>query len=160
MAQRMAERSRRGFTMLELIIVLAVVGILALVSIGKSSAILTRWRVTRAAQALSEELQAGFAVVGRNRKPVIITLDTVKMELRLSDRSGIVYRTRNFGPASPYRIESRNVTASRLSVEIYPPGLAADSLSFMISKLGTSRRVRMLRGGLVQICSSGKLNQC
>ena len=146
--------------MIEVIIVLAVVGILALVSVGKSSAILTRWRVTRAAQALSEELQAGFAIVGRNRKPITITLDTAKMELRLTDRAGVVYRTRNFGPTSPYRIDARDVTASRLSVEVYPPGLAADSLSFMISRLGTKRRVRMLRGGLVQICSSGATNKC
>ena len=34
------------------------------------------------------------------------------------------------------------------------PGLAADSTSVVISRLGKYRRIRMLRGGLVQICSN------
>lgn len=152
--------SPRGFTILELLIVVTMIGLLALVSFGKTSAILTGWRVTRASQALAEELQSGFAVVGRNRKPMTITLDTVKMELRLSDRNGVVYRRRNFGPSSPYRIERKDLTASRYSVEVYPPGLAADSLSFVIHRLGTARRIRMLRGGLVQICATGATNKC
>jgi hypothetical protein len=39
-------------------------------------------------------------------------------------------------------------------LEVYPPGLAADSMKIEISRQGKYRRIRMLRGGLVQICSN------
>jgi prepilin-type N-terminal cleavage/methylation domain-containing protein len=144
-------RSRRGFTLLELVVVMGIVGILAMMSIGKTSRILTGWRVTRAAQAVDQELQTAFALVGRNRKPLTITMDLTKMELRLTDRAGTVYRRRNFGPTSAYNLRASDLTLSRSALEIYPPGLAADSLSITITGRGVKKRVRMLRGGLVQI---------
>jgi hypothetical protein len=130
---------------------MGIVGILAMMSIGKTSRILTGWRVTRAAQAVDQELQTAFALVGRNRKPLTITMDLTKMELRLTDRAGTVYRRRNFGPTSAYNLRPSDLTLSRSSLEIYPPGLAADSLSITITGRGVKKRVRMLRGGLVQI---------
>lgn len=161
MAHRRPARERRpGFTILELLIVISMVGLLAMVSMGRTSRLVTSWRVTRAAQAFSEELQTGFALVGRNRKPLTMTLDMTKLELRFSDRAGVIYRRRSFGPGSEYKLSASNITASRTTLEIYPPGLAADSLSVMITQPGTSRRVRMLRGGLVQICSTGATNTC
>ena len=73
------------------------------------------------------------------------------MELRLTDRAGTVYRRRAFGIYSEYKLKSSDITLSRSTLEIYPPGLAADSLSITINRSGTKKRVRMLRGGLVQI---------
>jgi prepilin-type N-terminal cleavage/methylation domain-containing protein len=146
---------RRGFTLIELLITMVVIGLISLISFNKTQQTMTKWRVTRAAQATGEELQAAFAIVGRNRKPVTITLDKTKMELRITNRAGnVVYRKRNIGLTSAYRLDAADVTASKLSLEVYPPGLAADSLSFEISRQGKYRRIRMLRGGLVQICSN------
>lgn len=144
-------RIRRGFTILELVVVMGIIGILAMMSLGKASRILTGWRVTRAAQAIDQELQTAFALVGRNRKPLTITFDLTKMEVRLTDRAGTIYRRRNFGPTSAYKLKASDLTLSRSSLEIYPPGLAGDSLSITITGRGVKKRVRMLRGGLVQI---------
>lgn len=144
-------RIRRGFTLLELVVVMGVIGILAMMSMGKASRMVTGWRVTRAAQVMDQELQTAFALVGRNRKPLTITFDLSKMEIRLSDRAGTIYRRRNFGITSAYKLKSSDITLSRSSLEVYPPGLAADSLSITITKPGVKKRVRMLRGGLVQI---------
>lgn len=151
---------RRGFTMIEMAVVLTMISLVAAISLGRILRAATDWRVARAAQAFAEELQSGFALVGRNRKPLTITFDTARMELRIADRAGIAYRTQPFGPSSEYRLAAQDVALSRLSVEVYPPGLAADSLSFSITKPGKSRRVRMLRGGLVQICASGVTTRC
>lgn len=147
-------RRRRGFSMIELLIVISMISLVAMMAFGRTSSMMTQWRVSRAAQAYGEELQSAFALVGRNRKPVMITLDKTKMELRLSDRNGVIYRRRNIGPTSAYRLDPADVTASSLTVEVYPPGLAADSMSVVISRQGKFRRIRMLRGGLVQICSN------
>lgn len=157
---RPSAHNRAGFSLLELMAVIVMIGLLAAVSTGRTSKMISSWRVTRAAQAMAEELQTGFALVGRNRKPLMITLDSVKMELRMSDRAGVVYRRRNFGKDSEYRLTSRDIRVSRLTLEVYPPGLAADSLSVSIFKNGKGKRVRMLRGGLTQICNSEASVRC
>lgn len=146
--------------MIEMLLVVVVMGLVAAISLGRTGGIISGFRVTRAAQAFSEELQSGFAIVGRNRKPVSFVWDASKMELRISDRNNVVYRRRNFGASSEFKLTSSNITPSRATLEVYPPGLAADSLSVVISKNGKARRVRMLRGGLVQVCSTGATNSC
>jgi prepilin-type N-terminal cleavage/methylation domain-containing protein len=145
---------RSGFSLLELLIVLSMMSLIGMMAIGRTSSLMTQWRLTRAAQAYGEELQSAFALVGRSRKPMTITLDKVKMEVRVSDRNGVVYRRRNIGTTSAYKLDPADVTASRLVLEVFPPGLAADSMSVEFSRQGKYRRVRLLRGGLVQVCSN------
>jgi prepilin-type N-terminal cleavage/methylation domain-containing protein len=145
---------RPGFSMLELLITVCMIGLISLMAFGRTSSMMTQWRVSRAAQAYGEEIQAAFALVGRNRKPMTIDFNTTTMELQLRDRANVIYRRRSFGKDSPYLLSGSNISASRLTVEIYPPGLAGDSMSVTISRNGKLRRIRMLRGGLVQICSN------
>jgi prepilin-type N-terminal cleavage/methylation domain len=146
---------RRGFSLLELLVVISMIGVIAMISIGRTSSMITQWRVSRAAQAYGEELQSAFAIVGRDRRPVRITLDMSAMEVRLTNRTGtVIYRRRNLGTTSAYKLDPADITASKLTVEVFPPGLAADTLSVTISRNGKLRRIRMLRGGLVQICSN------
>jgi prepilin-type N-terminal cleavage/methylation domain-containing protein len=145
---------RRGFSMIELMIVISMIGLISVMAFGRTASMITGWRVARAAQAFGEELQSAFALVGRNRKPVTISFNTTTMEMQLVDRAGVIYRRRSFGKASAYQLEAGNIAASSFTVEVFPPGLAADSLSFTITRQGSFRRVRMLRGGLVQICSN------
>lgn len=152
--QTSSSSRRRGFSLLELLIVVIMIGLISMMAFGRTSSMITQWRVSRAAQALGEELQSAFALVGRNRKPIRIILDYTTMEVRLTTRNGVTYRRRNFGPTSAYKLEAKDFSASSLVVEVFPPGLAGDSLSVVISRHGKFRRVRMLRGGLVQICSN------
>jgi prepilin-type N-terminal cleavage/methylation domain-containing protein len=156
---------KRGFTILELMIVITVMGILTAMSVGKTGRILTGWRVSRAAQAYSEELQQGFAIVGRNRKPVIMSFNKDSMTFYIRSRpnaAGVTttFRRLHFGKDSEYKLQAANMSFNTLALEVYPPGLAADSLSIVISKQGAARRIRMLRGGLVQICATGATNKC
>jgi len=140
--------------MIELLLVISMIGLISMMAFGRTSSMMTQWRVSRAAQAYGEELQSAFAIVGRNRTPILVTLDKTTMEVRMSDRNGVIYRRRNFGPGSAYKLDPANISASRLTVEVFPPGLAADSMTVTISRNGKFRRIRMLRGGLVQICSN------
>jgi prepilin-type N-terminal cleavage/methylation domain-containing protein len=146
---------RSGFTLLELMLVIVMLGLVSLVSFRRVGAMTTQWRVNRAAQAYGEELQAAFAIVGRDRRPVSISLRKDSMQVRITNRdSSVVYRKRDIGRWSAYKLDSANVQPSKLNLEVYPPGLAADSLQIEITREGKYRRVRMLRGGLVQICSN------
>jgi prepilin-type N-terminal cleavage/methylation domain-containing protein len=173
---RATTSTRRGFSLLELLIVVVMMGILATMSVGKSASIMMNWRVNRAAQAYSEDLQLAFALVGRNRKPVIIEFRKDSMNLTIRSRTDaagntVVFNRRNFGPSSEYKLDAANITLfpaplgtspNSSILEVYPPGLAADSLSMLISysRYGIAKRVRMLRGGLVQICSTRDLTKC
>lgn len=171
--RRRTTSARRGFTILELIIVVAMMAALAAVSMGRTSKLITSWRITRAAQAIREEMQAGFAIVGRNRKPVIVEFRTDSMNMTIRSRpdllgNTVIYRRRNLGLSSEYKLTASDLSFSTptttlpvAAIEIYPPGLAADSLSVFISRPGvTPRRVRMMRGGLVQLCTSALTSQC
>lgn len=158
-------RIRRGFTMIELLIVLGITGVLVTLSMGRTSRMITSWRVNRASQAIAEELNAAFALVGRNRKPLVLSVDKTKMQLRLINRAGTdTFRLRALGASSTYRLNSADLTVypatTPTTLEIYPPGLASDSLSIVINKNGIKRRIRMLRGGLVQICRTGATTTC
>jgi hypothetical protein len=116
---------------------------------------ITQWRVARAAQAYAEELQSAFAIVGRDRKPVRIVISPAKGEVQIINRdSSVIYRRRHLGPTSEYRLDPANISASRTNLFIFPPGLAADTLTVTFSRQGKFRRVRLLRGGLVQVCSN------
>jgi prepilin-type N-terminal cleavage/methylation domain-containing protein len=151
---------RRGVTLLEMLVVVVIMGLLAKMSLGRTGGLIASYRLTRAAQAFAAELQSGYAIVGRTRKPVSFVWDGTLMELRIVDRNNTKFRRRNFGSDSEFKLTSANITPTRTSLEVYPPGLAADSLSVVFSKDGISRRVRMLRGGLVQVCASGATNTC
>jgi prepilin-type N-terminal cleavage/methylation domain-containing protein len=174
---RATTSTRRGFTILELLIVVVMMGILATMSVGKTGSIMTNWRVNRAAQAYSEDLQLAFALVGRNRKPIVIEFNKDSMNLTIRSRTDaagntVVFNRRNFGPSSEYKLDAANMTFwpaptgispnTKSTLEVYPPGLAADSLSMLISynRFGVAKRVRMLRGGLVQLCSTKDVSKC
>ncbi len=158
-------RTRRGFTLIELLIVVGIMSIVLTMSMGRATRAISAWRVDAASRAISDELQSAFALVGRNRKPLVLSVDKTKMQLRLLSRSGAdTFRLRALGSSSVYNLRSADLTVypatTPTTLEIYPPGLASDSLSITIKKDGTARRIRMLRGGLVQICKTGANTQC
>jgi Tfp pilus assembly protein FimT len=152
---------RGGFSMMELLLVLSMMALVGIMAFPRTSSMITQWRLSRAAQAVAEELQSAYSIVGRSRKPITITIDKAQMEIRLSDRNQVIYRRRNVGVTSEYKLDPANLItngeASTLmthAVEVFPPGLSADSLSIEFSRQGAYRRVRMLRGGIVQVCSN------
>ena len=158
-------RPRRGFTMIELLIILGIMGIVVTISMSRSTRIIAGWRVDAASRAIADELQAAFSLVGRNRKPLVLSVDKTKMQLRLVSRSGAdTFRLRALGPTTEYKLKASELTVYPstypTTLEIYPPGLASDSLSITIQKGGVARRICMLRGGLVQICRTGLNTQC
>jgi prepilin-type N-terminal cleavage/methylation domain-containing protein len=147
--------ARRGFTILELLVTVTLIGVISLMAFGRTSSMITQWRVARASQAYAEELQSAFAIVGRDRKPVRILFDSVKVEVSIINRdSSITYRKRPLGPSSAYKLDPGDVISSKKDLWIFPPGLAADTVSASFRRQGKFRRVRLLRGGLVQVCSN------
>ena len=144
--------SRRGFTIIELFIVLVIGLIVGTLSMSRFSAYLARERVVRAAEGISNDIRAGFAIPGRIRRPVRIQVDTANMQLVVMDRSQTTtYRKTAFG--SRYNLKGSNVTyyPSSAPFEIYPNGLASDTMNVALTSNGITKTIRVTRGGMVQV---------
>jgi prepilin-type N-terminal cleavage/methylation domain-containing protein len=146
---------RSGFTLIELLLVVTIIGLVAGISVGRISNLVTQNRVVRASTVIRGDLETAFALAGRNRQPMRIQWVSGPMELAVTDRSGTVSYRRTTLAGDAYRLAPGQVTVSSPLVEVFPNGLASDTLSIRISVTrGTttfSRRVRMTRAGLVQV---------
>lgn len=144
--------SRRGFTIVELFVVLVIGLIVGTLSMSRFSAYLAQERVNRAAEGIGNDIRAGFAIPGRIRRPVRIRVDTAAMQLVVSDRSqNTTYRKTAFG--SRYNLRSSDVTyyPSSAPYEIYPNGFASDTMLITLTSNSYTKRIRVSKGGMVQV---------
>lgn len=142
-------RRRQGFTLLELMVVVFVAAVVTAMSFGKIQALMVQSRIHSASTAMQNDIEAAFALASRNRTPIRISWSSGDQQLRVSDRNGIVYRHLNLGSA--YGLTSSNVTFSRNPVEVYPSGLAQDTLLVTLSAYGDTSKVWVSKGGLVKV---------
>ena len=141
--------ARRGFSLVEVIVALTIVGIVAAISVPKMFAIGNQNRVLRAAQGFQIEVQQAFAVAGRNRAPVVLGWDAANGEMRLTSRNGgTVFRRRR---VSGYGLLGSEVAVTPASFTVFPNGIAADSLIITITRPPYTRSVHVSRAGLVQL---------
>lgn len=142
---------RRGFSMLELLAVLVITGVVTGLSMGRFSSLLAHERVAKAAVGIANDIGTGFAIPGRIRRPVRITVDTAQMQLVITDRAQTTtYRKTAFG--SRYNLTSRNVTFYPSSaLEVYPNGFASDTMLITLTSNGFTQRVRVSKTGMVQV---------
>ena len=144
-------RARRGFTILELIIVIVVAGVMMTVGFPKVHNIMVQQRVARASAAVQNTLEAAFAIAGRNRRPIRITWSSSTMQLAITDRAGTVFYRRTGLGQDPYGLKSTDVTVWQTPVEVYPNGLANSSDTITFSTGGVTKKLVMTRGGMVYI---------
>jgi prepilin-type N-terminal cleavage/methylation domain-containing protein len=142
---------RRGFSMLELLAVLVITGVVTGLSMGRFSALLAHERVAKAAVGIANDIGTGFAIPGRIRRPVRITVDTAQMQLLITDRAQTTtFRKTAFG--SRYNLKSTNVTFYPSSaLEVYPNGFASDTMLITLTSNGFTQRVRVSKTGMVQV---------
>lgn len=145
------QHPRAGVTLLELMVVVMIMGVVGTMSAGRVHALIVHQRITRAASAVQNDLEAAFATSGRNRRPVRIAWDAASSQLQVTDRAGTkTYRHTNLG-RDPYGLVSGAVSVSRSPIEVFPSGLANDTLVVTITLENITKSVRMSRAGMIQI---------
>jgi type II secretion system protein H len=142
---------RRGFTLVETLIAITIVGLMAAVAVGRIDAIESHQRVSRATNSLQNGVQMAFALAVRDGHPVRLAWSSDSVKFKITNRGGdTTYRHVDLG-TDPFNFTSSQVTVSRTPLEIYPNGLANDTLSVKISASSVTKTLRVTRAGLVAI---------
>ena len=139
----------RGFSLIELMVVVMIGGLMAKLSIGRIHDLMSQQRVAHAATAVQNDLEAAFQIAGRNRAPVRIWWDATVQQFSITDRAGTMTFRKTTLSRQAYGFASNAVAVSTSPLEVYERsgrGHAAghDQLQRIHQKL------RMSRAGLVQ----------
>ena len=145
-------RVRRGFTFIELLIVMIIVGVVAGMSMIGLRSVTSSNRVKRASRLVASDLQYAFSLAGARRKPVLITWDATNLRYQITNRAGdTAYFTRDLGPTSQMALRAGEVEFSTDELLVFPEGLAADTLSVLLHQGPDTNRVWLARGGTTRI---------
>src|SRR5688572_17440383 len=142
--------SRAGFSLIELIMVLLLIGVGAGTVIPAVGRTLSRTRLQRAANVISTDLQLAHSTAARRRAPVRMTVDTVNRVIRIVDHASptTVYVERRYDNTSEYAVQRFMVTPT--SLVLFPNGLANDTIRFTLVGANETRLVRMSRAGQIR----------
>lgn len=142
----------RGFTLLEVLIVLVVFGIVVSVAVYRTGPALERARVNRVASLLAADLQYAQVVAARQRRPVAVIVNpSVKAYLIRDTRSTTIFRERFVGPDTDYGIDS--LSAAPATIEVFPNGVTVQTVTFTVGLGGAIKQVRFTRAGQIRVSS-------
>lgn len=143
--------SRPGFTVIELIIVIAIMGVLAGIAGPAMSRIVRHNRVNRAAMVITADLQNAFASAARQREPVRISADAATKSYQFVDRkTGEVLRIRSFyGDTSEYRLSTLVFTPA--TIDVFPTGVSSTPIVVNLANGDYSRRITASTAGFIRM---------
>src|SRR4051812_5080607 len=146
-----AHSSSFGFTLFELLIVVAILGILATMTGPAISRIVRHNRVNRAAMVIASDLQNAFAVAARQRQPVRIQADAATRSYQFVDRqTGAVLRIRTFyGDTSEYRLTRLVFTPA--TIDVFPSGISSTQVSIDLANGDYSKTITASTAGFIRI---------
>jgi len=143
--------SQRGFTLIELILVLVVSSILASTAILKLAPTLERSRVRRSATMIATDLQWAQMIAARQRRPVVfIALEALRgYMIRDAKDNTLVFREAYLGGDTDFGLDQ--LEASVPFLEIFPNGVVRSAGSYTVRVNTVQRNVRITRAGQVRI---------
>lgn len=138
-----------GFSLLEMILVLLVMGLLVAIAVTKTSKIMRHERVNRAAQVVVQDLQNGFAMAGRQRAPVRMTFTPSTKTYVFSDRaSGQQLQQRVMGSGTEFQLSALSSDVS--PVDVLPNGIGTAAFKVTLTLGDYSRQVWASSAGFVR----------
>ena len=154
MAKRSGENtyfSRVGFSIIELIAVVAILGVLATMAGPAISRIVRHQRVNRAATVIASDLQNAFAVAARQRQPVRIQADANTRSYQFVDRkTGAVLRIRTFyGDTSEYRLTK--LVFNPATIDVFPSGISSTAVTIDLANGDYAKQITASTAGFVRI---------
>lgn len=148
-------RARSGFSILEMLVVVVLVGIIMSVAGVRVSGMITQQRVVRAASTIQTDLELAFALAGRSREPtkIVFSSSTGAILLRVTNRAGTTEYRRS--DLKLLGLNHGDVTASTNEITVFPNGFASDVLTLRVSATRNgetfTRVVQMTRAGMIKV---------
>ncbi|HWP38866.1 MAG TPA: GspH/FimT family protein [Gemmatimonadales bacterium] len=140
----------RGYTIVELLVVIVVFGVLLSIAYTRLSPALDHARVQRAATVLATDLQYAQMLAVRQREPVALVINESLKGYVIRERdTATVYRQRFFGSGTEFLLDE--FTATSPFIEMFPNGVATATTTFTLGLLGYRRQVRVTRAGQVRV---------
>ncbi|HEY4734937.1 MAG TPA: prepilin-type N-terminal cleavage/methylation domain-containing protein [Gemmatimonadaceae bacterium] len=143
--------ARPGFSMVEILVVVGIVGILATMAGPAMSRVVRHQRTNRAAMVITADLQNAFAVAARQRQPVRIQADEVSRSYQFVDRkTGSVLRIRTFyGDTSEYRLTKLKFTPA--TIDVFPSGISSAAVTVDLANGDYSRQIKASTAGFIRV---------
>ena len=137
--------------MIELVVIVAIIGIMAAIAGPAISRIVRHQRVNRATTLIASDLQNAFATAARSREPVRVQADNANRSYQFIDRkSGTVLKIRSFyGDTSEYKLSV--LTFSPANLDVFPNGVSSAPLTIDLANGDYSRQITASTAGFVRI---------
>jgi len=149
----MARRSldSAGFSLVELAMVIAVAGVLLSIAAWRFGPALEQAKARHAAAAIAADLQYAQIVAARDRRPVVVIVNTSLHLIMIRDRGGsTIYRQRFMGADTEFGLTTFSASPSN-SVEIFPSGVATQTITYTATRGTYSRQIKLSRAGQVRV---------
>jgi len=144
------QHRRRGFTLVELLMSVTVMGTLAAMGMPKVNGTIRQRRVIAASNAIAADIESAFSVAARQRRPVRLFYTAASGEVRVADRaSGVIYSRRPLRQTSEYKLDA--AAMSPPVVELFPLGLASVGFTITLTNGSFQRQVVVTRAGFTRI---------
>jgi len=143
--------ARGGFSLLEILIVVAILGIMATMVGPALSRIVRHNRTNRAATVIASDLQNAFAVAARQREPVRIVADAPSRSYQFVDRkTGAVLRIRTFyGDTSEYRLTK--LVFSPTTIDVFPSGVSSAKVTITAGNGDYEKVITASTAGFIRV---------
>lgn len=142
-------RTRAGFTLIEMMIVVLIIGVMAKVSVPRIGMTVARSRISGLEIVVASQIERAFALATRTRRPVTVTYDSSTAYLITADRaSSTQLQTRYLGRSAELSVTSVTLSPTR-GITIFPSGLADSALTVTIGNNGFTRYIRSTVSGLI-----------
>jgi type II secretion system protein H len=155
MTARAAPRDRSGFTLVEIMMVLALLGLISAMGVWGLLPALEREKVRSAAGIIVADMQYAQMLAARQREPVaVIFNESLRMYVIRERGGGTVYRERFLGDDTDYDLESMEIevdSGSDPEVEIFPNGIATKTVTVTVGIRDYERQVKLSRAGRVRM---------